>query len=138
MTRLTRLTRLSPRREIALVSVTIAAAGLVTVLREPALGLAVLAGAGAGAMLRPTARTVLAVVVALIGAAIVTLGVTRADVVLLVGGVLAVAASAVAATRSAQWPPPRSSSRGTTPTAPGDASARDTWESLDRGEDPTV
>lgn len=132
------MTRPGRRREIASVAVCAAGAGLLTALREPALGLAMLAGAGAAAMVRPLARTVLAVVIALIGAATVTLGVTRPDLLLVVGGAVAIAAGAVAAVRSSQWPAPRSSSTVATSAAPGDASARDTWESLDRGEDPTV
>jgi hypothetical protein len=44
-------------------------------------------------------------------------------------------AAAAAAVRSRGWPPPR---RGAEPRRQREATSRDTWDALDRGEDPTV
>lgn len=132
------MTASSRRREISTVVTAVVVAGLVTLVREPALGLAVLAGAGAAAMVRSRGRTLFAGMVALLGAVAVALGVRRADVLLVIGGVGVIAAAGVAGWRSRHWPAARSSSRGVEPASNGDASARVTWEALDRGEDPTV
>ena len=122
------------RREVTAVLAGLLLAGAVLLVREPALGLAVGAGTGAGAFLRPGPRTALAGGVALLGLGVVTLGVGRADVLLVVCGAVVTTAAGLAAVRSRRWPPPRRGPAGESARGP---TARDTGESLDRGEDPT-
>jgi hypothetical protein len=124
----------SLRREVTAVLGLLAAAGVVLLVREPALGLAVLAGVGAGALVGPRARVAVAVAVLVLGAVVLGVGITRPDAVLVVGGAAVVVASAVGALRVRRWPAPRGggAARRREPTA------RDTWDALDRGEDPTA
>jgi len=124
----------SPRREAAAVLVLVAVGSLLLLLTEPATGLAALAGVGAATLVGPRARIVVAAAVCLLGLAVVWLGLARSDVVLAVGGALVAVAGAAAAVRVRRWPAPRREAA-----APqGDLTARDTWEALDRGEDPTA
>jgi hypothetical protein len=100
----------------------------------PAVGLVALAGVGAGAMLQPRTRAVVAGVLVLVSLAVVWLALARGDALLGAGAVVLALATGAAALRSTRWPPP---GRGRTAprTMPTD---RDTWEALDRGEDPTA
>lgn len=122
------------RREVTAVAVVLVVAAAVLLLREPALGLAVGAGAGAAALLRPRPRTVLAVALTLLGLGIAALGTARSDVLLVGCGAAVTAAAGLATGRSHRWPPPRRGPAGAPDRAP---TARDTWDALDRGEDPT-
>jgi hypothetical protein len=73
--------------------------------------------------------------VLLVAAAALWLGVDHADPLLLVGAAFLGLAAATAAVRSRRWSPPRRAGRSH-PTE--ESSARDTWDALDRGEDPTA
>jgi hypothetical protein len=76
-----------------------------------------------------------AAAVLLLGALVCWLAVTRRDPLLGLSGALVVGAAAAAVTRSSHWPAAR---RGETPGPAGAGSSRDTWDALDRGEDPTA
>jgi hypothetical protein len=102
---------------------------------EPAIGLAVLAGVGAAALLRPRPRAAVAAALLLLGAVVMWLGWSRPDWLLGAGGILVTVAASAGVLRSRRWPPPR---RGTGPDQPRERTARDTWDALDRGEDPTA
>ena len=123
------------RSEVTAVLALAVTAGALLLVAEPVLGLVVLAGAGAAALLRPRARAAVSAVVLLVGLAVLAVAWDRGSAVLAVGGVLVVAAAATATLRSRRWPPPR---RGPEPSGGGEPSARDTWDALDRGEDPTA
>lgn len=123
------------RRELTAVVVAVVTGGVLLLFAEPALGLVSLAGAGAAAMLQPRPRTAVAAVVLLVGVGVAWLAWTREDVLLASGGLLVGLAAAVALARSGRWPPP---ARGRTPEREREQTGRDTWEALDRGEDPTV
>lgn len=123
------------RSEVTAVLALAVTAGALLLVAEPVLGLVVLAGAGAAALLRPRARAAVSAVVLLVGLAVLAVAWDRGSAVLAVGGVLVVTAAAVATVRSRRWPPPR---RGPEPSGGGEPSARDTWDALDRGEDPTA
>ncbi|HEX6935447.1 MAG TPA: Trp biosynthesis-associated membrane protein [Actinomycetes bacterium] len=122
------------RREVTGVLALAVTGGALLLVAEPVLGLVVLAGAGAAALLRPRARAAVAAVVLLVGLAVLAVAWDRGSAVLAVGGVLVVTAAAAATVRSGRWPPPR---RRPEPSG-GEPSARDTWDALDRGEDPTA
>lgn len=126
---------MTPRQEMGAVAALIAAAGVVLLVREPALGLAVLAGAGAATLLQPRGRTALAALVALLGGGVLALGATRPDAWLAVAGTVVAVAAGVAAVRARGWPAARRKP-GEDPA--GEPTARDTWDALDRGEDPTA
>ena len=126
---------MTARRERGAVAALTAAAGLALLVREPALGLTVLAGAGAATLLQPRARAALAVLVAALGTGVLVLGVSRPDVLLTVAGAVVAAAAGFAAVRSSSWPSPR---RDRSPDGAREPTSRDTWEALDRGEDPTA
>ncbi len=116
----------------------LAATGLLLLVLETVLGFVVLAGVGAAVLLRPRARAGLAALMALLGLVVVAIGVTgdgSSSVLLVAAGALVTATSAFAAARSRRWPPPRRGERMTPRREPG---PRDTWDALDRGEDPTV
>ena len=113
---------------------TVVAGGLTLLVLQPALGLAVLAGCGAALLLRPRARSVLAGVMTLLGLGVVVLGASQADVPVAIAGVAVTTAAAVATVRSTRWPPPDRAARSDRHREPA---PRDTWEALDRGEDPT-
>ena len=122
------------RREVTGVLVTLVAAGGVLLALQPAVGLAVLAGCGAALLLRPRARSVLAGVMTLLGVAVGVLGASRSEGPLVAAGLAVTLAAAVATVRSPRWPPPERAARSDGHRSP---SSRDTWEALDRGEDPT-
>lgn len=114
------------------------AAGLVLLLVEPALALIPLAGLGASTLLQPRARAVLAAGVALGGLAILAVGVADAGPFVTAAGAVVALAGAAAAWRSTGWPAGRTpEARGTAPAPDRQQTARDVWEALDRGEDPT-
>jgi hypothetical protein len=127
--------RASSAREVAAVLVAVLGAGVVLLVVEPVFGLAVLAGAGAAALLGPRGRRIAAALVALIGVAVVVLGIDRGSVLLAVAGAVVAAAATVAMVRAGRWRRPHRApaERGT-----GESSSRDTWDALDRGEDPTA
>ena len=126
---------MSPRHEV-LAFLGLAALGAVTLLvTAPAIGVAVLAGAGAASLVGPLARVMVAVAVLLLGIAVLWLATARSDLALGAGGALVTVAAGVAAVRARRWPPAR---RGDGPTERRERTDRDTWEALDRGEDPTV
>ncbi len=125
---------MTPRREATAVLVLVAVGALLLLLTEPATGLAALAGVGAATLVGPRARVVVAAAVCLLGLAVVWLAVARSDVVLAAGGGLVAVAGAVAAVRVRRWPGPRREAAD----PQRDLTARDTWEALDRGEDPTA
>lgn len=114
------------------------AGGLALLALEPRLGLAVLAGTGAALLLAPRPRAAMATLVALLGAAGTVLAGQRTDVPLGVAGVVVAFAAAAAAARSSRWPGPRRAGASPRPGADREPTSRDTWDALDRGEDPTV
>ena len=119
----------------------LAAAGLGAVLllvSEPAIGFVVVAALGAGALVGARSRTVLAAAILCFGLAVLVLAASRTELLMGAGGSLVAAAAGVAAVRVRRWPPPRSGRRDAGPSASREPTARDTWEALDRGEDPTV
>jgi hypothetical protein len=113
----------------------VVAGGLLLLLAEPLHGLVVLAGAGAGALLRPRARSLLSTALLLVGVGVLALAVAWSDPLVAAGGALVTAAATFAAVRSHRWPPPRLGAQRPSDREP---TARDTWEALDRGEDPTA
>ncbi len=123
------------RRELTVALAAAVAGGLVLLVAEPVVGLVALAGVGAAAMLQPRPRAAVAVVLLLVALAAGSLGWAREDPLLLGGAVLLGVGAATAAARSRRWPPPR---RGGPSGTAGEHSARDTWDALDRGEDPTA
>lgn len=125
---------MTARREITLVLATVLVGGVLLLVVEAVVGFVALAGVGAAAMLQPRPRTAVAVVLLVVAAVVVVTAVTSSDVPLAVGAALVAAASGVAVARSHRWPPPRRGSSGT----PREPTARDTWDALDRGEDPTT
>jgi hypothetical protein len=125
---------MTTRREPAVVLVPGLAGALLLLVVEPATGLAALAGAGAGALVGARARVVVAVAVLLLGLTVLWIAAARTDVALGAGAALVALAAAATAVRVRRWPPPRRA--GAAPRRrPGD---RDTWDALDRGEDPTA
>jgi hypothetical protein len=109
--------------------------GVLLLVAEPRLGFVALAGTGAAALLSPRARRLLALVLVLVGVAAGALAASRSDPLLGTGSLLLMAAAGAALVRSSRWPPPR---RGEEPGPSRGPSDRDTWEALDRGEDPTA
>ena len=107
-------------------------------VRVPGTVLAVVAGVGAGSLLGPRTRTVVSVAVLLLGLALLWLATTRSEPLLGAGGALVALAAGAAAIRVGRWPPPRPARRDEGGAARREPTARDTWEALDRGEDPTA
>jgi hypothetical protein len=101
-----------------------------------ALALVALAGAGAALLVRRWARTVLGVVLLGVAAATVASGLSPTRWAALVGGVLIGLGSLAFAVRAHRWPQPRR--RYEPPTRRPASTPRDTWDALDRGEDPTA
>ena len=101
-----------------------------------ALALVALAAAGAALLVRNRARIVLGVVLALDAAALVLVGVTPTRWAALIAAVLVGLGALGIVARARGWPQPRGRYES------GDAERRqgrgDTWDALDRGEDPTV
>lgn len=126
---------MSARREVAATAVASAMAGLLLLVVHPALGLPVLAGLGAALLLPPRPRAVVAGAVALLGLGVTTVGLAGSDLLVAAPGVVLALTGAVAAWRSPRWPPPRRDARRDPRAAP---TARDAWDALDRGEDPTL
>jgi hypothetical protein len=122
------------RHEVTAAVCLAVAGGVVLLVAEPVVGLVVLAGAGAAALLQPARRQVLAAVVLALGLGVLVLGWVRSDPLLGIGAALAVAAAAVTTARARRWPAPRREPASGPHREP---SARDTWDALDRGEDPT-
>ena len=126
------------RREVAGV-LTVAGLGAVLLLfAEPGTGLVVLAAVGAASLVGPRSRTLLAGAVLLFGVGMVALGTSRSDLLLGAGGGLVAVAAGAAVIVVRGWPPPGSGRRTAGLLAAREPSARDTWEALDRGEDPTA
>ena len=109
--------------------------GTLLLVAEPALGLAVLAGTGAGVLLRPGARAAMAALVLLVGAGALVLGWQRQDALLTVGGCLVAAAAAAVTVLAGRLPPPHRRERVS---EDSESPSRDSWAALDRGEDPTT
>jgi len=101
-----------------------------------ALGLVALAGVGAALLVRRWARTVLGVVLLGVAAATISAGLTPTRWAALVGGVLMVLGALAIVVRARRWPQPRR--RYEAPTRTPSGTPRDTWDALDRGEDPTA
>ncbi len=101
-----------------------------------ALALVALAGAGAILLVRTWARVTLAVVLAAVAVGLVATGLTPTRWAPLAGGVLVGLGAAAVILRARHWPQPRS--RYDAPAAARTAAPRDTWDALDRGEDPTA
>jgi hypothetical protein len=113
----------------------VTAAGVVLLVAEPVFGLAVLAGCGAAALLGPRWRRAAAALVALLGTVVAVVGIDRASPLLVLSGTVVAVAAAVAAVRAGRWRRPH---RAPVETSAADPSSRDTWDALDRGEDPTA
>ena len=109
--------------------------GVVLLVAEPVFGLAVLAGSGAATLLGPRWRRAAATMVALVGIAVAVVGIDRGSSLLVVTGAVVAAAAAVAVVRAGRWRRPH---RAPVETMDAEPSSRDTWDALDRGEDPTA
>ena len=101
-----------------------------------ALALVALAGAGATLLVRTWARVTLAVVLVVVAVGLVATGLTPTRWAPLAGGVLVGIGATVVILRARHWPQPRS--RYDAPAGARTAAPRDTWDALDRGEDPTA
>ena len=101
-----------------------------------ALALVALAGVGAALLVRRWARTALGVVLLGVAVATVSAGLSPTRWAALVGGVLIGLGALAIAVRAHRWPQPRR--RYETPTRRPAGTPRDTWDALDRGEDPTA
>jgi hypothetical protein len=123
------------RREVMAALGLAVVGGVLLLVAEPVLGLVALAGTGAAALLQPAARLAMAAVLLLVALGAVMLALARSDALLGAGGALVVAGAVVATLRSRRWPPPRSAPAAAPDREPR---ARDTWDALDRGEDPTL
>lgn len=128
----------TPRRDLTVVLALAGAGAVLLLVSEPAVGLAVVAGTGAATLVGPTGRLVLGLAVLVLGLAVLVLALGRPDVLLGAGGALVALAGAVAAVRARRWPRPRSVQGDGGPAPQRPRTARDTWEALDRGEDPTA
>ncbi len=101
-----------------------------------ALALVALAGAGAILLVRNWARTVLGVVLAGVAAALVAAGLSPTRWAALIGGVLVALGAVAVVALARRWPQPRR--RFEPPARRTSGAPRDTWDALDRGEDPTA
>jgi hypothetical protein len=101
-----------------------------------ALALVALAGAGAALLVRTWARVSLGVALAAVAAGLVATGLTPTRWAPLVGGLLVGVGAVAVVVRAGRWPQPRSGYDAPTSTQSG--APRDTWDALDRGEDPTA
>lgn len=122
-------------REAAVVLAAVVAGGVVLLVVEPVFGLAVLAGSGSAALLGTRGRRVVAAVVGLIGVAGLAVGIDRGAALQVVAGAVVALASGLAVARAGRWRRPH---RAPAESGPAEPSARDTWDALDRGEDPTA
>jgi hypothetical protein len=101
-----------------------------------ALALVALAGAGAVLLVRNRARFVLGVVLVLVAGGLVATGLSPTRWAPLTGGVLVGLGALAVTVRARRWPQPRSRFASPSPRPTG--TPRDTWDALDRGEDPTA
>jgi Tryptophan-associated transmembrane protein (Trp_oprn_chp) len=113
-----------------------AAPGTTSGSGSTALALVALAGAGAILLVRTWARVTLAVVLAAVAVGLVATGLTPTRWAPLVGGVLVGLGAIAVVLRARHWPKARS--RYDAPAGARTAAPRDTWDALDRGEDPTA
>ncbi len=97
-----------------------------------ALAFVVVAGAGALLLGRGRLRNALGGLLAIVGVGLVWVGAPLT----MAGGVLVVAAGVVTLLRAGRWPAP--GPRYTAPAEGRDGGGKDVWDSLDRGEDPTL
>jgi hypothetical protein len=129
----------NPRREmsVALGVVAVGAAIALTATRQPAaLALVAVAGAGAALLVRSWARVLIGLVLLGVAAAMLATGVSPTRWAQLVGGVLIALGALAVVLRARRWPQPRS--RYEAPDRRPTGTPRDTWDALDRGEDPTA
>jgi hypothetical protein len=101
-----------------------------------ALALVALAGAGATLLVRNWARTVLGGVLVVVAVALVSAGLSPTRWAALIGGVLVGLGALAVVARARRWPQPRR--RFEAPARRPTGTPRDTWDALDRGEDPTA
>jgi hypothetical protein len=136
--------RLRRERAVVLGAVALAAAVVLVVGdRVAALGLVALAGAAAALLVRRRARVALSLALVAVAVAVVLAGPGWAATT---GGVLLGLAALAMAVSSRRWPEPRrefgrGQVRRAARTREGTAAlagGRDTWDALDRGEDPTA
>ena len=126
------------RREVAGVLGLAGLGAALLLATEPATGLVVVAAVGAASLVGPRARTVFAGAIFLLGLAVLALATSRSSLVLGAGGGLVAVAGGAGLMLVRRWPPPRSGRRDGGPATAREPTARDTWEALDRGEDPTA
>ncbi len=101
-----------------------------------ALALVALAGAGALLLVRNRSRALLGVALVVVAAGLVAVGVAPPRWAALAGGALVGLGGALVVVRARRWPQPRS--RYDDSRRPREATPRDAWDALDRGEDPTA
>ncbi len=101
-----------------------------------ALALVALAGAAATLLVRNRARTALGVVLLAVAAALAAAGLSPTRWAALAGGALVATGAAAVVARARRWPQPRRSFEP--PSRRPTGTPRDTWDALDRGEDPTA
>jgi hypothetical protein len=101
-----------------------------------ALALVALAGAAAILLVRSWARTALGVVLVVVAVALAVAGLSPTRWAALTGGVLVALGALAVVARARRWPQPRR--RFEAPTRRPTGTPRDTWDALDRGEDPTA
>lgn len=101
-----------------------------------ALALVALAGAGALLLVRNRARVVLGVVIVGIAVALAAVGASPVHWSALIGAAPVALGGLLVVLRARHWPQPRGRYDQRPPRATG--TPRDTWDALDRGEDPTA
>lgn len=101
-----------------------------------ALALVALAGAGAALLVRTRGRLVLGVALVGVAAAMVAVGVSPVRWSALIGAVPVAVGGLLVVVRARRWPQPRGRYDARPPLASG--TPRDSWDALDRGEDPTA
>jgi hypothetical protein len=101
-----------------------------------ALALVALAGAGAALLVGRWARTAIGVVLLGVAVATVGTGLSPTRWAAVTGGVLVGLGALAIVVRARRWPQPRR--RYETPTRRPGGTPKDTWDALDRGEDPTA
>jgi hypothetical protein len=101
-----------------------------------ALALVALAGAGAVLLVRNRARLVLGAVLVGVSAALLVVGVSPVRWNAVLGAVPIALGGLLVLLRARRWPQPRGRYDARPPRSAG--TPRDTWDALDRGEDPTA
>lgn len=101
-----------------------------------ALALVALAGAGAVLLVRNRARLVLGVALVGVAAALVAVGLSPVRWHAVLGAVPVALGGLLVVLRARRWPQPRG--RYDTRPSRTTGTPRDTWDALDRGEDPTA